>query len=258
MLATLPAAAPALDLDDTGLPADDGFYFVHSRAKNLFEVQDRNSRTTGLVTRERRAWISLTRNGRIAQGVTKTEFPDTRNGRRAARLSRGAAFGNITLRPRFSYWLGTTSLSRAGLLTYPTEPKSIFDGLLAGAGTRGHSPEGEVFTEICDAVREQPTTRALRAGLYGAMALIPGIRADGAVTDSRGRAGVALSFTETGIRTQAVFDPKGFELLAERGTLIDPQKAGLPYRSGKIVEDVVYLERGVAKSIPRRYLKSGR
>lgn len=95
------------------------------------------------------------------------------------------------------------------------------------------------------ALRERPAPPPLRAALYGAPALTPGVTLAGTVTDRAGRVGTAVAFTEVGIRNELIFDPETSELLAERRVLVDPTKSDLDAPAGTVVGDVAYLDRAV-------------
>src|SRR5262249_42819051 len=143
--------------------------------------------------------------------------------------------------PLRHYLIGDEKLTRAQLLAYPTDPRAIFARLRAGVGNRGNSPDGEVFTEIGDALRESPAPPALRAGLYGALALVPGVSLVGPVKDRAGRTGTAVAFTEVGVRKDLIFNPETSDLLAEREVLVDPAAAGIDAPVGTVVGDAAYL-----------------
>jgi hypothetical protein len=90
----------------------------------------------------------------------------------------------------------------------------------------------------------------LRAGLYGALALVPGVELVGDVTDRAGRHGTAVAFTEVGMRDELIFDPATSEMLAERTVLVDPAAAQIPLPKGTVIGDSAYLERAVVDALP--------
>jgi hypothetical protein len=233
------------------VPRDDQYYYVHSQGTNLSMTIGRGSAVSRLITSDRRIWLSIQRPGRLLQHTTavapltpddaKRPSPDDQPGPNSGRPE--------TMAPASHYFLGNEQLSRAQLLAYPTDPRAIHDRLLAGLSPgQGHSPEGEVFTLIGDALREAPAPPDLRAGLYGALALIPGIELVGTVHDRTGREGTAVAFTEQGIRKELVFDPQTSEMLAEREVLTDGPH-GIHAPAGTVIEDVVYLQRAVTDDL---------
>jgi hypothetical protein len=107
------------------------------------------------------------------------------------------------------------------------------------------SPNGEVFVEIADALREAPQTPRLRAMLYRALALVPGVQLLGNVKDRLGRDAIGVAYTEhTGMRHELLFDPQTAEVLNERQVVVRPVQ-GLRAAPGTAVEDVVYTRRAV-------------
>jgi hypothetical protein len=223
-------AAHAARTAPAPFPRADQYFYVRSLATNLSTPEPPVPGKAKLVTKERQVWTSLSRPGHLreksASGELKT-FP----------LGRAR------------YRLGSIDLTRRQLLDFPTDPRTIYERLRAQVGSRGRSPEGEVFTEIGDALRESPAPAGLRAGLYGALALIPGVVRAGDVTDRAGRRGVAVAFTEAGERSELIFDPATSEMLAERTVLTRPRPE-YGFAAGTVITDTAYLERGVVDELP--------
>ena len=237
--------APSASEATIGVPLDNQFYSVSSRGTYLSVVEYGGVETHGLVTSDRSFWTSTTRPGLLRSRVLKTDFPATPRGERAAAMALRIHSILPAVAPSQSYFLGSTSLSRDDLLNYPTDPQVIYARLLTETAGRGHSPSHAVVDVITGWLREQPSTSALRAGMFGALALVPGVTAIGESTDSQGRKGPAYSFTDTGTRTEMIFDGATWELLAVRGVLVDPATAAVPLPRGTVVEDAVYLERKI-------------
>lgn len=244
-VAAVAAQAPAT------VPTDDQFFYIHSHgtALSMFAgVDPTHQHAVQLVTTDSRIWLSIDRPGRVERRVMSSQPLTPADAGREQDPDAG-----LTPQPAMPaihrYNLGADHLSRAQLLAYPTDPRTIYNRLLAAVGDAGNSPQGEVFTLIGDALRDLPAPAALRAGLYRALALIPGIEFVGHVTDSAGRSGTAVAFTEVGTRHELIFDPDTSELLAERDVLVDPQRAGIDAPAGTVTEDVVYLQRAVTDDL---------
>ena len=232
------------------VPRDDQYYYVKTTATwlSMYAGQDPDhTNAASLVEHEREIWLSVDRTGKLidrAVGSRPLTQADTAR-------QQGPTPPNLDrpMGPIHHYFVGDEKLSRAGLLAFPTEPQTIFDRLRARVGNRGHSPDGEVFTEIGDALRESPAPADLRAGLYRALALVPGIELVGTVTDREGRTGTAVAFTEVGIRNELIFDPDTSELFAEQQVLVDPAKAEIDALTGTVIGDAVYLRRAVTDDL---------
>lgn len=233
------------------VPREDQYFYVRSRTTNLsmFAGADPDhEHAVTVVDAEREIWSSLARPGRV---ITKTidRRPLTlADADRKQGPDVEAAEGDAETAPigaQRHYLIGGEKLSRADLLAFPTDPRTVYERMRAHIGQGGHSPEGQVFDAIATALREQPAPPALRAALYGALALTPGVTLAGTVTDRAGRRGTAVAFTEVGTRTELILDPETSELLGERRVLVDPTKSDLAAPAGTVTGDVAYLERAV-------------
>ena len=237
-VAAVAARAPAQ------VPRDDQFYYVKTKALWLSMGASGAAR---LVEHDREIWLSIDRPGRLIDRIVASRpLTPAASGNRALD---GPGDIDQSMEPAGHFFVGSEQLTRAELLAFPADPRTIFDRLRARVGDRGNSPDGQVFTEIGDALRESPAPAALRAGLYRALALVPGIELVGRVTDRAGRAGVAIAYTEIGIRRELIFDPETSELLAEREVLVDPRPAELDAPPGTVIGDAVYLRRAVTDDV---------
>jgi len=105
--------------------------------------------------------------------------------------------------------------------------------------------------EIADALRESPQTPRLRATLYRALALVPGVQLLGASRDRLGRAATGVAFTQpNGERQELLFDPDTAEILEERG-VVAHRMQGIRAAVGTVVEDIVYTARAVTDATER-------
>jgi hypothetical protein len=247
-------AATAAEDQPAPFPRDDQFFYVRSRTTNLVapaSIEQAESLPTALVTKDRSIWTSINRSGRLEERILATKFAtdaERQKWERAGRPALGAtpASGHpISIGSGKLYRLGTIELTRRQMLDFPTDPRTIYERLYGQIGGRGHSPEGEVFAELGDALRESPAPAELRAALYRTLALVPGVQLVGQVTDGAGRIGTAVAFTEIGVRHELIFDPTTSEMLAERDVLLDPKAAELNLPAGTIIADSIFLQRAV-------------
>ena len=246
-------AAHAAQTAPAPFPRDDQYFYVRSLTTNLMTSEPPKPGQQALVTVERRIWTSVKRRGRLESTFVSATYPGASAEQiRAMREHVGVTAGGPAHDIGHQrYRLGSIELSREGMLAFPTDPRAIYTRLRAQVEDKGHSPDGEVFTEIGDALRETAVPAGLRAGLYGALALIPGVELVGDTTDRAGRHGVAVAFTEVGMRNELIFDPATSEMLAERTVLVDPAAAQLPLPKGTVIGDSAYLERAVVDELPR-------
>jgi hypothetical protein len=99
---------------------------------------------------------------------------------------------------RAVYRLGDETLSAAALRSYPTDASSILRRLRASTAGQGRSPNGALWVAITDALRSVPVPAPLAAGLYRALAILPGVTLNGETVDRLGRRALRLSYQEPG------------------------------------------------------------
>jgi hypothetical protein len=104
------------------------------------------------------------------------------------------------------------------------------------------------FNAITSSFEQSPMPPTLRSAMYGALALIPGVKSIGLDRDLVGRRGNAIEFTDRfrGIRTELIFDPDTSALLGERQTAIGKD---VGFRSGSLIENVAYLDEAVTSNL---------
>jgi hypothetical protein len=245
-------AAQAAQTAPAPFPRDDQYFYVRSLSTNLMTSEPPKPGQQALVTVERRIWTSVAKRGRLESRFVSATYPGASEEQKRAleAMARVTAGGPAHDIGHQRYRLGSIKLSREGMLAFPTDPRTIYDRLSDAYEGNGHSRDGEMFTEIGDALRETAVPAGLRAGLYGALALIPGVELVGDTTDRAGRHGVAVAFTEVGMRNELIFDPATSEMLAERTVLLDPAAAEIPLPKGTVIGDSAYLERAVVDELP--------
>ncbi len=245
----LRAVAAVAAQTDAPVPQDDQYFYVRSDATWESDAIGAGGTTITLDHHVRQIWLSVDRPGRLIDRIESVRAL-TATGLGAATAPSGESAGGVmAMAPIHHYFIGDERLGRAGLLAFPTDPATIYERLRSRVGDRGNSTAGEVFTEIGDALRESPAPPKLRAGLYGALALVPGIELVGPTQDGVGRTGLAVAFTENGTRRELVFDPRTSELLAEREVLIDPAAAQIDAPAGTVTGEAVYLGRAVTDTL---------
>ena len=74
----------------------------------------------------------------------------------------------------------------------------------------------EDFVHVGDFLRETDASPALRAALYRAALMIPGVKLLGTVRDHLGRAGVGVAYEGSGVRHELIFNPRTAALMGEQ------------------------------------------
>lgn len=113
-----------------------------------------------------------------------------------------------------------------------TDPQKLLVQMRRADG--GPRTAGEDFVHVGDFLRETDARPALRAALYRAAALIPGVRLLGTVRDHLGRSGLGVAYRNH----ELIFNPRTAVLMAEQ-TIGDPGWT-------------VYLASRVVNQLPRR------
>lgn len=210
-----------------------------------------------LYTKRREIWLSVDRAGLLRQdhvGPPRWLTPrDRANWIKAGRPdeSQGPGSDGMRMGAIHHYLLGDEKFTAAQLRGYDPTPQELYDRLRSRVDGRGQSRNGEVFVEIADALRESPQTPRLRATLYRALALVPGVQLLGNVHDRLGRAAIGVAFTEhTGMRQELLLDPRTAEMLNER-EVVAHRVQGIRAAVGTAIEDVVYTRRAVTDSTAR-------
>jgi RNA polymerase sigma-70 factor (ECF subfamily) len=104
----------------------------------------------------------------------------------------------------------------------------------------GPPTAGEDFVHVGDFLRETDAPPAVRATIYQAAALIPGVELLGTVRDHAGRPGLGVAYSSNGNTSELIFDPRTGELLGEQDT--GP--------TGELQDWAVYLDERVANGLP--------
>jgi len=112
--------------------------------------------------------------------------------------------------------LNGVPLTEAG--TLPRDPQALLDLIYDRTKGAGKSPEGEAFVTIADSLRSGVIPADLRASLYKAAALIPGVIVGDSQATIDGRTGIAIGIlsSDGGVRTDIVIDPTSGLVIGEQ------------------------------------------
>ena len=113
-----------------------------------------------------------------------------------------------------------TPLKDAGSL--PKDPQALLDLIYERTKGAGKSPESEAFVTIADGLRTGVVPADLRAALYKAAALIPGVTVTDRQATIDGRNGVAIGIASSdGVtRTDVIIDPASGSVIGEQDVLL--------------------------------------
>ncbi|HEY8473511.1 MAG TPA: CU044_5270 family protein [Natronosporangium sp.] len=132
------------------------------------------------------------------------------------RALNGAFFGS----PPLGNWGSPTPEFFASL---PRDPEELLDQIRTFAADAGPSPDGEALVIIADTLRTGFVPADLRAALFQAAALIPGVELVDEQANLNGQVGVAVGRYEpnSGDRQEIIFDPETGMVIGEREVLVD-------------------------------------
>lgn len=215
------AAAAAQALPPPALAAGSVRYERWSAA-DLVTVADRDDRFSALVERRVESWADPSGRALIRAQPGRPRFlgPADEAAWRAAgspplsasRVSETEVGASIADLERLT--------DRAG------EPSRLLDAVRAQGGSPIGADSAQSLVRIGDLLRDPTASPELRAGLYRALALVPGMELDASAIDPLGREGVSFGVVSAGsgarTQTRLVFDPRTSRLLAEETVLLEP------------------------------------
>jgi hypothetical protein len=231
------------------MPRDDQYFYVRSEGTQL---EGGAGGVIALETKTDSRWISADRPNVSESKLISISYPAPRDRHALGSATRPALPSPLQLPPRHGYQIGEHLLTRAQVLSYPTEPHAIYRRLYADThgGSRIAAAE-HVFSEIAETLSSDPMPAALRSGFYRALALVPGLHLTPNVHDAKGRVGVGASIIRAGVQEEVIFDPATAEMLEERKVILNPRLAGLTATPGMVINDTTYLGWAITNTAPR-------
>ncbi|GII21588.1 CU044_5270 family protein [Planosporangium mesophilum] len=116
------------------------------------------------------------------------------------------------------FWQEPTPPFMAGL---PRDPRKLLERIYRDSAGAGRGRDDEAFVFVRDILRSGVVPADLRAALFSAAALIPGVRLVGDSVNLEGRHGVAVAMSDHGQeRVELIFDPASGEVIGERRVIL--------------------------------------
>jgi hypothetical protein len=155
---------------------------------------------------------------------------------------------------------GRTRTDYASLKKLPTDAEAMRAHLYTGEPgddlklkatdePGGKSGDAAAWTAAGDMLRENYMPPAQRAALFKAVGTIPGVDVVRDAEDAAGRRGIGVGRVgQAGVREDLIFDSETYELLGERGVVVDEKAAKSP--AGSLVASTAQLSVTVADSPP--------
>jgi hypothetical protein len=148
---------------------------------------------------------------------------------------------------------GSTGATPASVAALPRDPRMLLNHIYRVTVGTGNSADGEALVFIADTLNTGFADADVRAALYRAAALIPGVTVTDGGTTLNGRQGVAIGRTEgaDGVRQELIVDTTDGSLIGERDVLTrrlgdEPAGTVMEWTSATttVVDDVPAAYRG--------------
>lgn len=216
------------------------FLYVESMEVRSTISKDGKARVAGPV--RVRTWLSVdgTRDGLVTDDTgARTRLSGCRDGKRAETIDRPDTTPKVPCTPEPAYQHTNVPTDPEELLAYVYDPRETRDHYvwLLEPGTRKGryvkiSEDQRAFMKLAELLWQNHSP-AVQAAAFRAAARIPGVALRPGVTDAAGRAGVAVTRTEIGVREELVFAPRtyaflGHNSIAAEFTVTGPVHTGQP------------------------------
>jgi hypothetical protein len=246
----LAAAARAAEHGRVLPPSSTFFFYTRTVATTLISIRyPPGGKFTAPWARVRfetwETW-SLKRRGVIVMRVLKIMFPTAVARERWERLGRpnltkGLVITRpVAISPFRRVVLPDGSLTTSQLFMLPVEPTRLYQRLFQGK-------PAEVALGTVETLDQYPISPKLRAALYRALALVPGIRLYGHASSLAHRSGEAIGTTFPGgqFRYELIIDPDTGELLGHKNIIVKARRsADLP--AGSVFSQTALISRGIS------------
>jgi hypothetical protein len=220
-----PSASPALaaTLNRLAQIAASGSSLVPHRGQYLFVASASNQQSDAIINgkecvtyapERRRVWIGANGSGLLRESFGTATFTSAADRSLCDAMPQGAisqpGTSNLWFAPH-CFSIGPNNDVNA----LSADPRKLLVQMRRADG--GPRSAGEDFVHVGDFLRETDARPALRAALYRAAVLIPGVRLLGAVRDHLGRGGLGVAYRNH----ELIFNPRTATLMAEQ-TIGDP------------------------------------
>ncbi len=231
-------AKVAADQAWTGIPGPGQYLYTESQGLTESDTMGNDQECAVSQVEHRQIWIATDGAGALS---------DTRDQSKFTSAADQAICANFKITDPSSQDSSWNSRFPAGGLSLPTgDWKSLSTDpatLLKQVHERDGGPDtpAESFTNVADFMRESDVPPVIRAALYKATALIPGVKLLGPQTDQAGQTGLGVAYYDNGQPTHTlIFDQQSGRLLAEE--YFD--------KSGKLTDWSAYTEQKIVSTLP--------
>ncbi|MDK1326301.1 CU044_5270 family protein [Arthrobacter sp. zg-Y1143] len=188
-----------------------------------------------LTRRDHQVYIPADRSGEwvwIREPSKPVQFFDEGSRQEAERVGAGSSdSGDVSRAPRGEFGGSTQHVLndmplQEAVEGAPRDPRQLLDLLYEGNAGGGQTPHEEAFERIAETLGTGAIPADLRAALYQAAALIPGVSVVDREAALAGRTGISLGIgsPEQGYRSEIIIDPQTGLMIGERTVLLEDGK----------------------------------
>lgn len=223
----------------SGIPGPGQYIYTASQGLTESDTMGNGKECRVSQVEHRQIWIATDGSGAINDVRDQSKFTSP-----ADQAVCASAFNITDPSSQNSSWnnrfpAGGLSLPTNDWKTLSTDPRTLLEQVHQRDG--GPNTPAEWLVNIGDFMRESDVPPAIRAALYQATALIPGVKLLGQQTDPAHQTGLGVAFYASGEpRYELIFDQQNGRLLAEE--YFD--------ESGKVTDWSAYTEQRIADTLP--------
>jgi hypothetical protein len=206
-LARIAASGPSL------VPRSGQYLYVDSQNDYPAEANTGHKTCITYATDHRQVWIAANGSGLLQDTTGPTTFTSPHDRAICNAMTPSPLTASGTSKLWFAarcFELGPGNDMR-GL---STNPRTLLRQMRRLDG--GPTGPAEDFVHVGDFLRETDASPAVRAALYRAAALIPGVHLLGIVRDHLGGRGLGVAYDSHGVRHELIFNPKTSALMGEQ------------------------------------------
>ena len=222
----------------TGIPGPGQYIYTESEGPTETDTMGNDKECVVAQVDHRQIWIATDGSGAIDETRSGSHFTSAADAQTCGLFKiTDASSQNDTFSNRFP--AGGLSLPTNDWTSLSTDPETLLKQVHQRDG--GPNTPGEWFTNVADFMRESDVPPIIRAALYKAAALIPGVRLLGTVTAHDGQAGLGVAFYAAGQPVHAlIFDQSTGRLIEE-----------LYYdKNGDVTDWTDYLKQAIVDRLP--------
>ena len=198
----------------TGIPGPGQYLYTESYGLSGIDTMGNGQECQVSVVQHRQIWIATDGSGAIAESDTNAQFTSPADQAACAQMHVTDA-GSEDNSWSSSFPAGGLSFPTNDWRSLSTDPATLLKQIHQLDG--GPNVPAEWFTNLADFLRESDTPPAIRAALYRAAALIPGVKLLGAQTDPRGGSGLGLGYYDAAgdLTAELIINQQSARLQAE-------------------------------------------